>query len=59
MNIKEDGAKSRNDSEKNDTQSEVIELKSFSLDSSEGLMCDFNTGICGPVDEEEKEEDEK
>lgn len=59
MNIKEDGAKSRNDSETNDTQSEVIELKSFSLDSSEGLMCDFNTGVCGPVDEEEKEEDRK
>ncbi|SOC45218.1 hypothetical protein [Salinicoccus kekensis] len=59
MNIQEDGAKSRKDSETNDTQSEVIELKSFSLDSSEGLMCDFNTGICGPVDEEEKKEDEK
>ncbi|MCD2137718.1 hypothetical protein [Salinicoccus halitifaciens] len=59
MNLKEDGVKSPKDSETNDTQSEVIELKSFSLDSSEGLMCDFNTGICGPVDKEEKEEDEK
>lgn len=57
MNKKQDEAVSGNNNESNDTQSEVIELKSFSLDSSEGMMCDADTGICGPVDE--KKEDKK
>lgn len=59
MNIKENNTISHQDDKTEDTLSEVIELKSFSLDASEGMMCDFDTGICGPVDEEEKKEDEK
>ncbi|SDK89611.1 hypothetical protein [Lacicoccus qingdaonensis] len=45
-----------NNNESNDTQSEVIELKSFSLDSSAGMMCDADTGICGPLNEEKEDE---
>ncbi len=56
MNIKENETVVRENSEADDTQSEVIELKSFSLDSSEGMMCDFETGICGPLNEEKEDE---
>ncbi|HIV81439.1 MAG TPA: hypothetical protein H9994_01900 [Candidatus Salinicoccus merdavium] len=55
MNMKHNENVSENKNECNDTQSEVIELKSFSLDSSEGMMCDADTGICGPVNEEKED----
>ncbi|WP_462421866.1 hypothetical protein [Salinicoccus sp. Marseille-QA3877] len=55
MNTKENGSVSETNNESNNTQSEVIELKSFSLDSSEGMMCDAGTGICGPVNEEKED----
>ena len=55
MNTKENGSVSETNNESNNTQSEVIELKSFSLDSSEGMMCDAGTSICGPVNEEKED----
>lgn len=56
MNMKQYENISENKNENNDTHSEVIELKSFSLDSSEGMICDADTGICGPVNEEKEDE---
>ena len=55
MNMKQDETVSEKKNESNDSHSEVIELKSFSLDSSEGMMCDADTGICGPVNEEKED----
>ena len=55
MNMKQDETVSVIKNESDNTQSEVIELKSFSLDSSEGMMCDADTGICGPVNEEKED----
>lgn len=55
MNMKQDETVSEIKNESDNTQSEVIELKSFSLDSSEGMMCDADTGICGPVNEEKED----
>lgn len=34
--------------------SEIQELKSFDFDHSAGFVCDINTGICGPVIQEEE-----
>lgn len=56
MNMKQHETDSELKNESDNTQSEVIELKSFSLDSSEGMMCDAGTGICGPVNEEKEDE---
>ncbi|WP_156302516.1 hypothetical protein [Salinicoccus sp. YB14-2] len=56
MSKKQNESVSETDNESNNPQSEVIELKSFSLDSSEGMMCDADTGICGPVNEEKEDE---
>ncbi|CAM4333173.1 hypothetical protein [Lacicoccus alkaliphilus] len=56
MDIKAHDDASRKDSGMEEPQSEVIELKSFSLDTSEGMMCDAGTGVCGPVDEEKEDE---
>jgi len=56
MSKKQNESVSETDNESNNPQSEVIELKSFSLDSSEGMMCDADTGICGPVNEEKEVE---
>lgn len=56
MSRKQNESVSQKENDINNTQSEVIELKSFSLDSSEGMMCDADTGICGPVNEEKEDE---
>ena len=56
MDIREHDAASHKDNGTEEPQSEVIELKSFSLDTSEGMMCDTGTGICGPVNEEKEDE---
>lgn len=56
MNIKDHDAPSRKDNGTEEPQSEVIELKSFSLDTSEGMMCDTETDVCGPVNEEKEDE---
>ena len=32
----------------------IQELKSFDYDGSAGFVCDINTGICGPVIQEEE-----
>lgn len=56
MDVREHDAAYRKDNGTEEPQSEVIELKSFSLDTSEGMMCDTGTGICGPVNEEKEDE---
>ena len=33
---------------------DIQELKGFEFDLSDGLLCDINTGICGPVSKEEE-----
>lgn len=55
MTMKQNESVSEEHNDTNDIRSEVIELKSFSLDSSEGMMCDADTGICGPVNEEKED----
>ncbi len=56
MSKKQNESVSEKQNDINEAHSEVIELKSFSLDSSEGMMCDADTGICGPVNEEKEDE---
>lgn len=37
-----------------ETVKPLKELKTIEFDSSQGFVCDVNTGICGPITQEEE-----
>ena len=60
MMLKDKQNRSEASPERNDSKAPLIdlndiqELKGFEFDLSDGLLCDINTGICGPVSKEEE-----